>query len=660
VQGVTVHEWGHGIGLDHVPLVRSTMYYAASLGQLSLRTPEIDDRAAAAHSYPAASLDTDFATMKGRVTGSGGLDERGIQVTAIDYLTGFPAASSITDPSGDYEIQGLPPGVYRVVAGPMGTQKIEFGVYSPYWDSAATDYLPAVRGIGGAADKSTGAVVLEAGQVVPGVDLAVVAGTNPNEPNETIGNATPSALGRSEAGRIGSFSDHDVYSFAGTAGRTVSIFVHAGQIGSDLDPRVYLRNGAGVALRTNDDISTAQLDVEGADEDSRILDYTIPVTATYYVEVEGAQSPDIARPEDFFYVLTMLEGGTGTASAATSEMTASPGVVPADGASTSFVDFRPRTIQATGLGPGKNVAFDLVPDGDPDGILSAAIDEGDGTYTATLTAPASPGSDLVRALVDGVPVSSVVVSWRGPADYAASGFTASPRRVRIDGASTSTFAFVPRDVNGLPLGPGHAVSMALEGTPSAAVGSTTDAGDGSYEATMTAGVAEEDLSVAVTVDAGSPLSPYAAGVGFPLETVRDEVAADMVAALAADPPPPAKAAPKLAKARDLLVGAGALTEAAEAPALLAAVQKALKQLEAAAKKGSDTSAPAVQLAEAAREAALKALAQALLLADTDPELAAVVRAGDLVDQGDAFLGAALRSKAAGKYKSALVLSRKVH
>jgi hypothetical protein len=500
--------------------------------------------------------------------------------------------------------------------------------------------------------------VLEAGQVLEDVDFAVVAGTDPKEPNDNIAQASPTSLGRSETGRISGFNDHDFYSFGGTAGHTVTILVHAGQIGSDLDPRVYLRNAAGTSIKSNDDISTAILTPEGADYDSRILDFPLPTTGTYYVELEGASAADATRPEDFFYVLTLLEGGTGTANSATSEISAIPAIVPADGASTSMIVFRPRTIQATALGPGQNVTFDLAADGDADGTPTAAVDEGDGTYTTMVLAPASPGSDVVRALVDGAPVSSVTVAWRGPAGDDATTFSADPRRIRFDGTSTSTLALVPRDVNGIPLGPGHTVQFSAPGALSASLGGTTDLGDGSYAATLTAGVDEEDVVVDYSVDGGGSIGPGLAGVGFPLETVVDEVPGELQEILDADPAPPVKAIPKLAKARDLLLVAGPLGEDGDAPAILGAIQKALKQLEAAAKKGGGAPAQAREAAEAAREAALKALAVGILLADSDADLANLTKAGDLLDQGDALLDAGLRSKAAARYKASLVKSRK--
>ncbi len=649
VEGVTAHEWGHGIGLDHVPLFRSTMYYSSAFGQLSLRSLENDDHAGAASSYPAADLDAACGRIRGRVDVAGTSDERGIQVTAIDVSTGFPAAASMTGPSGEYEILGLPPGVFRLVASPMGRAKIDGGVYSPWWDSAATGILPAVRGQGGAADGSTGAHVLAAGQVLEGMDLAVAAASAPGEPNETTGTARPTALGRSVAARIEGSNDNDVWSFAGTAGRTVSLFVHARQIGSDLDPRLYLRGPNGVVLAVNDDIASDDLAVSGADTDCRILGYVLPATGTYFAEVEAAEAVDADRIEDFSYVLVLLEGGAGSASPHTSEMTASPAVVPADGVSQSLVTFRPLTLQATEIGPGRAVSFELAADGDADGQAGPAVDHGDGTYSVSLAAPSSPGSDVVRAKVDGAEVSTVVVSWRGPADFAASAFAAEPRRIRPDGAATSVLTLVPRDANGIPLGAGRTVVLSLAGSPAADLAPAIDGGDGSYAAVLTAGAAEEDLAVEAEVDGEVLGGAWSAAVGFPLGPVLEDAAGDLAAALGADPAPPARAAPRLEKARALLAAA----PSADAPAAVAAIRRALLHLDAAGRGGIDAAALSRELAEAVRQAAGAAMDLAEPLSDTAREASLLAKAAEAFARGDELLAAGLPSKAAAKHAAAL-------
>jgi hypothetical protein len=659
VQGVATHEWGHGIGLDHVPLGRSTMFFASPLGGVSLRSLEVDDQAAVAHAYPAPSLGTGFATVRGRVDVFGTTNDRGVQVTAVSFATGRPAAAHFSSPDGTWEIRGVPPGAYYLVASPIGTQKAGLGVYSGYWKSAVTGIVPAIRGQDGAADGTAGVVLLEAGEVLAGADLEVATAFSPLEDDDTTGTATPLALGRSAASRIEDTNDRDFFSFAGSTGQKVTVLLHARQIGSDLDPRIYLRSPAGIQLASSADISTGYTLPEGADLDCRILDFTLPTTGTYFVEVEAEESPESARPEDYFYVLTILAGG-GSAHPATSGLAAAPPVAPADGASTVTLTFTPRTVQGTSIDAGAAITFDLVADGDPDGTLSpVVVDAGGGTWTGTIAAPAAGGADTVRALVDGTPVRSVVVSWRGAPDFAASDFTASPGRIRSDGAAQSTLLLVPRDGNGLPFGPGRTVEFLLAGTPDATAGATTDRGDGSYEARVTAGLAAETVDAGATVD-GEPLGgTIPVAVGFPLGEVVDESLEAVEAMLAAIPGPPAKALPTLVKARDLLAAAAALDPGAEAPAVLAAAKGAAARLQAAARRGASPGDVPRDLAEAAREAAAAADAVAAPLADTPAEMRALGRARSLLAKGDALLLLGRWSKAAAKCRASLVQARKV-
>ena len=652
LQGVAVHEWGHGLGLDHIPLSRSTMFWAASFGAVSLRSPEADDAAAVIHAYPDAEAAASFASVAGDVDIVGAPDDRGVQVTAIDFATGLPAVSALTAADGTYLVEGLPPGVYRLVASHIGTEKRDGGVYSTYWLDAVTTYFPAVRGQDGATDGSTGVVAVEAGDAVSGADFLVSTVDPSGEPNDAFSQAKPLAGGDSVAGRISNSNDHDWFTFSGTAGETVSIQLHARQIGSDLDPRIYLRDAARLQIAISQDISQAYTGADGADLDCRILDFELPDTGTYYVEVEAESSPDTSRPEDYFYVLTLLAGG-GTPDPLTSVMTASPAVVPADGASSSTVTFEPRSLTGGLSGEGLDVTFELLADGNADGALSGVTDNGDGTYEAVLTAPASAGSDVVRARVDGTPVSSVTVSWLGAAAFATSDLSASPRRLRPDGTSTSTVTFVPRDAQGLPLGTGHAVVFDVE-EGDTAVGPATDGGDGSYAAVATAGTEKGAVGLDVLTngeDLGQTVHPLV--IGFPVADVMDDVLDDLDALLAGASLPP-KSVSKVQKARDLLAVA-----AGEADLLVKGIAKAVKQLEAAAKKGAPVAALASECVEACRELAVDAVAEAGPDADEAKEQAALAKAQAFIDAGDLLVDALKGSKACAKYAGSLKQAAKI-
>ena len=653
IQSVAAHEWGHGLGIDHVPAARSTMFFATEPGTVSLRSLETDDRAAVADLYPAPALDEDFATVRGTVDVLGTANDRGVQVTAMSFADGVPAASALSEPSGAYEIRGLPPGSYWLVASPIGTLRLAASTYGGFWTGAATAVVPAVRGPGGTA----GVILLDAGEVLEGQDFQLSTAALPGEPDDPAGSARPLAYGGAAVGRIEDAADRDFFSFQGTAGDRVTIRAHARQIGSSLDPRIYLRSPGGMLLGTSQDISTDATSPGGQDLDCRFDAFELPSTGPYTIEIEAEISPQLDRPEDFFYALTIHAAG-GPASPYTSAFTASPAIAPADGAAAVTLSFAPRTDRGAAIGAGGTVTFELVPDGDDDGALStvATIAEGE-SYSAAITAPSNGSGDTVRALVDGVPIRTVQVAWRGLPDFAASSFGAVPRRLRPDDPLASQVLLVPRDAQGVPFGAGRTVSLSLVGAGSAQLGPTTDRGDGSYAADLTAGGMREEIGVAALVDGDDLGGTLPVGIGFPLGPVVADAVADLEGAIGADPPPPARALARLAKARDLLSAAGTLPE--QDPALLAKVGSALVQLETAERRGASTDATARELAEAGRQAAVDARGAANLLADTNAEIRALGRATALLDAAEPLLELGRWSRAAAKHRASIRQSRRV-
>jgi len=655
VQATVTHEWGHCLGLGHVPLARASMWFASGPGAISARFLAPDDCAALGHLYPGPGFSSGLATIRGTVQVAGRADHRGVQVAAVDFATGFPAASAVTDPEGAYAIEGLAPGVYRVIATPLGTAKVALGVYDPWWASSETGVLPGVRA---APDGSTEGLRLAAGEVREGIDFPLAVTADPLEPNDTRPQARPFAIGGSVAGRMEITVDQDWFSFDAAAGQRVSAWVHAAQVGSDLDVRLSLRDPNGIALETSSDLQPESDLAEPFDPDARILDFPIPSAGTYYLRVEAQQSVDDAVPEDFFYVLTLLDSGA-TGSAYTSTLAASPAALDAGSGGEAILAFVPRRLDGTPAGAGLPVAMDLPADADGgDGALSGVTDTGDGTYLATLTAGAAQGGDLVRALVAGAPVAVASVAYRGPVDAAASAFTATHRRIRPDGASSVELALVPRDSAGVEFGPGQPVAISLAGSPVAALGATLDPGDGSYRALLVAGTAEEVVDIADTVR-GSPLGEtLPVGVGFPLEPVVDDALADVAAAAAAaDPPPPAPALKRLLAAGALLQAADPLSSPGDDAAILDAARRALKAIETAVRRGGPPLAEARRdLVEGAREAARTALADAEAV---DPGHALVARAEALLVAADGLLVAGRCAKAASKYRAAFLLARRV-
>ena len=113
VQQVVEHEVGHLLGLDHSAVLSSMMYpYVGFNGVPAL---DSDDKVAIANLYPKTTRPG--ATLSGRVMGdSGGI--YAAQVVALNDA-GEPAASTLTDQNGDFEMDGVPAGNYRLYAEPL-------------------------------------------------------------------------------------------------------------------------------------------------------------------------------------------------------------------------------------------------------------------------------------------------------------------------------------------------------------------------------------------------------------------------------------------------------------------------------------------------------------------------------------------------------------
>jgi hypothetical protein len=144
VQQLVDHEMGHVLGLDHSAVLSSVMYpYVGNGTTVAL---DSDDRVAISAAYakvkPAAG-----ATLEGRVYGDGG----GIfaaQVVAVNDK-GEPVATALSDKSGNFSLQGVPSGNYRIYAepldGPFNVQNL-----SGFWQTAKVTSFPTQFADGGA------------------------------------------------------------------------------------------------------------------------------------------------------------------------------------------------------------------------------------------------------------------------------------------------------------------------------------------------------------------------------------------------------------------------------------------------------------------------------------------------------------------------------
>jgi len=116
VQQAVEHEVGHFLGLDHSPVISAVMY--PYVGKTTIAsTLDSDDRIGIANLYPRVDPSLTGGTLKGKVVGNNG----GIfaaQVVALNDR-GEPVSTGFTDANGDFVLQSVPDGTYRIYAEPL-------------------------------------------------------------------------------------------------------------------------------------------------------------------------------------------------------------------------------------------------------------------------------------------------------------------------------------------------------------------------------------------------------------------------------------------------------------------------------------------------------------------------------------------------------------
>jgi hypothetical protein len=139
------HEVGHVLGLDHSGVLSSVMYPFVGRGGVAVL--DSDDRVAIANLYPRNASTLVGATMTGRVIGDNGAIFAA-QVVALNDR-GEPVATALTNQQGEFELDGVPDGTYRLYAepldGPVGVQNL-----SGIWQTAKTYSFPTQFADGGA------------------------------------------------------------------------------------------------------------------------------------------------------------------------------------------------------------------------------------------------------------------------------------------------------------------------------------------------------------------------------------------------------------------------------------------------------------------------------------------------------------------------------
>ncbi|MFC5404907.1 invasin domain 3-containing protein [Cohnella soli] len=182
---------------------------------------------------------------------------------------------------------------------------------------------------------------------------------------------------------------------------------------------------------------------------------------------------------------------------------AAPSIV-ADGSSQTTITVTAKDAQGTALTTGGETVVIT----STAGTVGAVTDNGNGTYSATLTSPTTAGTATVGASIGGVAMSATtsVQFMPGPPSAANSTIATSASSLTADGASQATITVKLKDGNGNALTSG--LSAVTISSTAGTVGPVTDNNNGTYTAMLTSSTAVGTATVGAAVG-GVPLTSTA-------------------------------------------------------------------------------------------------------------------------------------------------------
>jgi len=145
------------------------------------------------------------------------------------------------------------------------------------------------------------------------------------------------------------------------------------------------------------------------------------------------------------------------------------------------------------------------------GTISSVTDNGDGSYTATVTAPHSSGNGVFVATLNGSPVKSgtssqttATIYYAGAAEATHSTLTPTAASISSDGVSTVDLTVHANDASGNNLSTGGSTVTITRLSGTGTISAITDNTDGTYTATVTSPVTPGNGVFVATLD-GNPV-----------------------------------------------------------------------------------------------------------------------------------------------------------
>ena len=156
---VAVHEVGHLIGLEHTPIdghprVRPTMNpYNRGDEQGQAKTLEPDDIAGISYLYPSDDYSRQIGNVSGEIFDSDGNPIFGVHVVAKNINNGsmistVSGANAKNMNIGEYQINGLPPEVYKIFIEPINgdiSQKNFGGIFSNFPTDFSSEFYDNIK-----------------------------------------------------------------------------------------------------------------------------------------------------------------------------------------------------------------------------------------------------------------------------------------------------------------------------------------------------------------------------------------------------------------------------------------------------------------------------------------------------------------------------------